>query len=197
MDVLAKATAVDPDILANLGPLANLAGVWEGDEGVDTSPTSNGTEVTKYRERAVFTPMGPVVNGPQVMYGLRYSTTAWPLGSEDPFHEELGYWLWDAKRNLVMRCFMVPRAVQVSAGATVQADATRFLMKAEAGNNVFGILSNPFLHEFTNTERYECDVTIQAHGSFTYAEDTVLRIHGHDEVFHHTDENSLTRVSDA
>ena len=197
MDCLVKPDHVDPEVLANLGPLAALAGIWEGDQGLDVSATPAGTEETRFRERAVFTPMGPVVNGPQVMYGLRYSTTAWPIGRDDAFHEELGYWLWDPARTLVMRCFMVPRAVLVSAGATVPADARTFTMTAECGDKALGVLSNPFLAEFTNTERYECVITVHDDGSFSYKEDTVLRIQGRDELFHHTDENRLTRVSDA
>ncbi|MDR4484343.1 MAG: heme-binding beta-barrel domain-containing protein [Nitrospirales bacterium] len=51
-----------------------------------------------------------------MLYGLRYSTVAWPLIQEQPFHEEVGYWLWDAATQQVMRCFMVPRGVLVNAG---------------------------------------------------------------------------------
>jgi hypothetical protein len=40
----------------------------------------------------------------------------WRLGETDPFHEELGYWLWDADAGQVLRCFMVPRGVTVIAG---------------------------------------------------------------------------------
>lgn len=197
MHILAKPDAVDTDILPNLGPLAALAGVWEGDQGIDVSPTPAGSEETRYRERIVFEPMGPVVNGPQVLYGLRYATTAWPLGEDDAFHEEVGYWLWDPERKLVMRCFMVPRAVLVSAGAVVEPDARQYTMTAECGDKALGVLSNPFLAEFTNTDRYECTITVHDDGSFSYQEDTVLRIHGQDEQFHHTDENRLQRVSGA
>jgi len=31
-------------------------------------------------------PFGPVNNHAQTLYGLKYSTTAWRIGSEDPFH---------------------------------------------------------------------------------------------------------------
>jgi hypothetical protein len=49
----------------------------------------------KYSERLVLNPFGPVKNHAQALYGLRYSTTAWRLGKESPFNEELRYWLWD------------------------------------------------------------------------------------------------------
>ena len=34
----------DPDTLANLGPLAPLAGTWEGTKGTDIKPTEDGAE---------------------------------------------------------------------------------------------------------------------------------------------------------
>ncbi|HSF11300.1 MAG TPA: heme-binding beta-barrel domain-containing protein [Nitrospirales bacterium] len=94
-----------------LGPVSSLAGTWEGDRGVDIAPAKEGSHETHFRERLQFDPIGPVVNGSQVLYGLRYSTVAWPLIQEQPFHEEAGYWLWDAVRQQVMQCFMVPRGV--------------------------------------------------------------------------------------
>ena len=102
-----------------------LAGIWEGDKGDDTAPSDNrGTETNKFRERISFEPMGPVNNHEQALYGLRYSTIAWPSELEcDPFHEESGYWLWDAKAKQVLRCFIVPRGVAVIAGGTVEPDA--------------------------------------------------------------------------
>ena len=134
------------EIINNLGPLAPLAGIWEGDKGDDTAPSkSRGTETNKFRERITFEPMGPVNNHEQMLYGLRYSTTAWPSGSENPFHEELGYWMWDADAKQVMRCFMVPRIAVINAGGNSEADAKEFELKAEVGSSTFGIMSNPYL----------------------------------------------------
>ena len=41
----------DPNTLANLGPLAKLAGVWEGKRGVDINPKAEGPEKDPYIER--------------------------------------------------------------------------------------------------------------------------------------------------
>ena len=41
--------------------------------------------------------------------------------------------------------------------------------------------------------RYELTVTLLDDGSFSYREDTQLKIHGQQELFHHTDENTLVR----
>ncbi len=108
---------MNEELTKNLGPLAPLAGTWEGDKGDDTAPDDDPREreINKYRERLVLDLFGPVNNHAQVLYGLRYSTTAWRLKEESPFHEELGYWLWDPAEKQVMRCFMVPRGVTVIA----------------------------------------------------------------------------------
>lgn len=195
MDVYDKPESPDEDVISNLGPLAPLAGVWEGDKGLDISPSRNGPAETHFRERVTFEPMGPVVNGPQLLYGLRYSTVAWPFGEDDPFHEELGYWMWDPKGRQVMRSFMVPRVVNMIAGGEADPHARSFSLAADMGSESYGILSNPFLLDAFRTTRYTLEVTIHNENNFSYSEDTELRIHGHDEIFHHTDENTLLRVS--
>ena len=185
--------SASPEMLAHLGPLGSLVGIWEGNEGVDVSQIKDGSKETHFRERITFEPIGPIVNGPQSLYGLRYATMAWPLIQEQPFHEEVGYWLWDEERKQVMRCFIVPRGVVVNAGGTCDSDDKEFCMTAEAGASVYGILSNPFLEEHMKTVRYELAVTLHEPWKFSYKEDTQLRIVGRTDVFHHTDLNTLKR----
>jgi hypothetical protein len=56
--------------LKNLGPLAALAGIWEGDKGDDVAPDDNrGTETNRYRERMRFEPFGPTDNHEQQLWG--------------------------------------------------------------------------------------------------------------------------------
>jgi hypothetical protein len=193
MNVFNKPTAVDEDVVKNLGPLTPLAGTWEGEEGIDISPSRRGPVETKFRERLTFEPMGPGVNGPQVLYGLRYATVAWPLGQEKPFHEEVGYWLWDAQSRQVIRCFIVPRGVTVQAGGPADPQATVFDMAAQVGSDTLGITSNPFLDQAFKTVHFKVTVTIHDHNRFSYFEDTQLRIHGLADLFHHTDQNTLGR----
>jgi hypothetical protein len=179
-----------------LGPLAGLAGTWEGDKGTDTAPDDDrvSKEINRYRERMTFAPTGLVENHDQKLYGLRYATTAWRLGAEDPFHEELGYWLWDADASQVLRCFMIPRGVTVIAGGTAEPDAKSFQLAAEVGSETYGICSNRFLDEQFKTVRYELTFELRDANTIVYREDTVLKIKGQDELFHHTDENTLVRV---
>lgn len=182
------------DKTPSFGPLTLLAGTWEGDKGYDTSPSKDrGTKTTRFRELIKFDPFGPVYNHKQVLYGLRYSTTAWPLGEANPFHEELGYWLWDIREKQVLRCFIVPRGVTVMAGGTVEPNAKQFELFAEVGSQTYGICSNKFLDREFKTVRYELQVTVHDNQSFSYEEDTQLQIKGQTDIFHHTDRNTLIR----
>jgi hypothetical protein len=185
---------MNDEIIENLGPLAPLAGVWEGDKGVDVSRIRSKETETKYREKIVFEPLGPVNNGPQKLYGLRYSMTAWRLGEDDAFHEELGYWLWDKDQKQVLRCFMVPRGVLINAGGDAEADSKSFHLSADVGSETYGIMSNKFLDETYKTKKYVLDVTIHDDGKFSYKEDTQLWIPVNEAIFHHTDENILEKV---
>lgn len=194
MDVFQKPVSIDEDVVKNLGPFAPLVGTWEGGQGIDVSPSKEGPAETKFRERLTFEPLGPVVNGPQLLYGMKYHMTAWPLGEDKPFHEELGYWLWDPSAKQVMRCFMVPRGVTVLAGGPAEPEAKAFEMAADVGSETFGVLSNPFLDKAFKTVRYELKVNIHEDGTFSYEEDTQLKIDRLEGIFHHTDRNTLTRV---
>ena len=194
MDVFQKPGTIDTEIVKNLGALAALSGTWEGDQGLDIAPTKNGQSETKFRERMTFEPIGPIVNGRQVLYGLRYATVVWPLREEKPFHEEVGYWLWDPNEQLVLRCFIVPRGIVVNAGGKADPQGKGFELTAEVGSETFGILSSPFLDQAFKTVRYKLKVMLQGDGQFSYFEDTQLIIHGRDGVFHHTDQNALTRL---
>lgn len=185
------------EILAKLGPLAALAGVWEGNKGDDTAPDDDrtGAEINKYRERMTFQPFGPTNNHEQELWGLRYTTTAWRIGEPDPFHEEIGYWQWDAANRQVMRCFLIPRGIALIAGGTVEPDAKSFSLKAELGSPTYGICSNLFLDREFKTIRYELTVKVLADDEISYESDTVIQMPRRKDLFHHVDKNVLKRVS--
>ena len=187
---------MNSELVRQLGPLAPLAGVWEGDKGADVAPSDDrGTERNAFRERITFEPISPVCNHEQVLYGLRYATVARRIGETDPFHEEVGYWLWDPGAQQVLRCFIVPRGVALIAGGTAEPTSTTFTLLAEAGSDTYGICSNRFLDKEFKTVRYELTVTVLDQNRFHYKEDTQLRMPGRPDLFHHTDENTLTRMT--
>ena len=88
----------------------------------------------------------------------------------------------------------VPRGVTVLAGGTVEPDATSFQISADAGSDTYGICSNKFLDREFKTVRYELTVTLHGPDSFSYHEDTQLKMKGRNDLFHHTDSNRVTRV---
>src|SRR5689334_4500890 len=64
-DIFTEPENVDPDTLANLGPLRRLAGVWQSSKGVDVAPKAPGPERREYIERIAMQPTDPQANGPQ------------------------------------------------------------------------------------------------------------------------------------
>lgn len=179
---------------ASWGPLAGLIGTWEGDGGNDASVhvEAPGITETRYRERMTFAPVGPVDNHGQTLFGLDYRTEAWPLGEENSFHLEVGYWLWDAASETVMRCFMPPRGMTILAGGTAAADATRFTLRAEVGSETFGILSNPHLARHARSTRYVCEVAID--GDWLTYDETLTIVLAEGGEYPHRDRNRLRRV---
>lgn len=187
--------APDP---AQLGPLARLAGTWEGADGLDVAFNNESGKVreTPFRERVLLSPFGPVDNGDQCLYGLDYRMAAWRAGEEDPFHTEVGYWLWDAGAGQVMRCFMVPRGSTLLAGGAATPDSTELTLRAEAGSETYGILSNQYLSAAARTVRFECRITI-GEDTWSYDETTTVelaRMPG--TPFAHTDRNTLKRTAE-
>jgi hypothetical protein len=138
-------------------------------------------------------PFGPVDNGSQRLYGLDYRMAAWRGDEENPFHTEVGYWLWDAAAGQVMRCFMVPRGSTVLAGGTAKATDTTFTMEATCGDETYGILSNKYLAENARTSKYTCTVTIVDADAWSYDELTTYRHVVGGEIAHR-DHNTLRRV---
>jgi len=178
------------------GPLSGLVGTWHGDQGLDVSFHNELGKVaeTPYRETTTFKPFGPVDNGRQILYGLDYRTAAWKGDESNPFHTEIGYWLWDATNHEVLRCFMLPRGSTIIAGATVAPDATTFVLEADLGSTTYGILSNKYLDEFARTTRYDVTISIED-DTFRYDETTTVEHSRSADLILHTDRNTLTRTS--
>jgi hypothetical protein len=179
--------------------LARLAGIWEGDSGEDVAFSNEKGEValTPYREHTEFKPFGPVENGSQTLYGLDYRMAAWRGTEENPFHTEVGYWLWDATDQQVMRCFLIPRGSALIAGGKVDADATKFTLTSEVGSETYGILSNNFLAAQARCIRYEVSIDLSEDGVFGYVETSTIEHGKMPEHLVHTDGCILRRIADA
>jgi hypothetical protein len=183
--------------MSEWGPLEALIGEWEGEGGLDRAYSHAKAEVldTPYTEKVTMKPFGPVDNGRQRLYGLDYRSAMWRGDEQDPFHTEVGYWLWDVAAGEVLRGFVVPRGITVLAGGTgIAADATSYRLTAKLGDPRYGIAENTYLGTNASSTAYEVDITVNDDGTWSYAEHTWLAMREFDEIFDHSDSNTLHKV---
>jgi hypothetical protein len=186
---------VDIDALRNLGPLAPLAGVWEGERGVDVHLSADGPKEEVFVERYDLQPLDPQLNGPQLLYGLRYWTFVLRPHRPSTFHDQVGYWLWEPATGTILQTLTIPRGQIAMAIGRAAADARSFELECRFGSPTNGTCSNPFLDHAKRTLGYTIKVDIHDDGSWSYEQVTLLQILGRDELFRHTDRNRLYRVA--
>ena len=195
-DIFTEPAEVDPDTLANLGPLRRLAGTWEGRKGVDLNPKADGPERRDYLERIDMAPIDPQANGPQLFYGLRYHVHILATDEDSTFHDQVGYWLWEPTTSLVMQTVAIPRGQVALASGYAAPDAPSLVVRAERGQTESGIGSTAFLEWAFRTDSYQLEVTFNGDGSWSYVSDTMLTVRGRPEPFRHRDRNTLVKVSE-
>jgi len=188
--------SADVDTLRNLGPLRPMAGIWEGMRGLDIKPKADGPRKQAYHERIELQPIDPVTNGPQLFYGLRYHVHVTKPDQVKTYHDQVGYWLWEPATGTVIQTLAIPRGQIAMASGRASADASHFELLATRGAENDGICSNPFLEYAFKTVEYRIKVSINADGTWSYDEDTVMMIRGQEEPFHHIDRNTLTKVAE-
>jgi len=186
----------DAETLNNLGPLRRLAGIWEGDRGVDLNPKADGPERRTYRERIELQPIDPQSNGPQLFYGLRYHVHVNTDEEAITFHDQVGYWLWEPATGLILQTVSIPRGQVAIAAGQATADAQVLKLTATRGQTEYGICSTTFLEQAFRTDSYTIEVTFNPDGTWSYVSDTMLTVHGNPEPFRHRDVNTLVKVAE-
>jgi hypothetical protein len=195
-DIYTEPSSLDVDTLKNLGPLTGMAGIWRGTRGLDVKPKAEGPRKQAYVERYELQPIDPQTNGPQLFYGLRYHEHVVKPEQIKTYHDQVGYWLWEPATGTIIQTLAIPRAQIAMAVGKAAADARSFELVATRGQETYGICSTPFLEYAFKTVEYRIKVAINADGTWSYDEDTVLMIRGRSEPFHHTDRNVLTRIGE-
>ena len=195
-DIFTEPEDVDPETLANLGPLRRLAGIWEGQRGVDINPKAEGPETREYQERIELQPIDPQANGPQLFYGLRYHLHVNTREEEISFHDQVGYWLYEAATGLILQTLAIPRGQIAIASGYAEPDAKRLVVKAERGQTEYGICSTSFLDLAFRTDSYELTIDFHDDGSWSYVSDTMLMLKGRDTLFQHRDRNTLVKIAE-
>lgn len=138
-----------------------------------------------------------MTNGPQLLYGLRCATHVTKPGLTKTYHDQVGYWLWEAATGTVVHTLTILRSMTAMARGLALPDAVSFESLATQGLDTWGICSTPFLTHAFKTVECRIKVGFNENGTWGYEEDSVLRIHGQSELFHHTDKNPLIKVAKA
>jgi hypothetical protein len=195
-DIFTEPEDVDPDTLANLGPLRRLAGTWAGIEGVDLNPKADGPERRAFRERIEMVPIDPQANGPQLFYGLRYHIHINTPEEDITFHDQTGYWLWEPATGLVLQSLAIPRGQVALAKGRAGPDAAGLVVEARRGDPENGICSTAFLEHAFRTDAFRLEITFHDDGTWSYVSDTTLVVRGRNEPFNHRDRNTLRKIAE-
>lgn len=177
------------------GPLACLVGKWEGDTGQDVAPEPDGIENNPYYETISFEAIGDISNAEtQTLAAVRYLQIVRRKSTNKVFHDQTGYWMWDASAESIMQSLTIPRAVCLVAGgssaSSIQGNSTVLEVRAALGDKDWGIVQSPFMQENARTVSFTHRISVGG-DRLTYAETTVLDIYG--KRFDHTDGNTLIR----
>lgn len=178
----------------NFGPLTDLIGVWTGAEGKDVAPEPDGSETSPYSETITFSALRGVTNAEsQNLAAVHYRQIVQRKSDGKTFHDETGYWMWDAEAETIMHSLVIPRAVCVLAGGkyTGQKDAdgrTVLEVAAKIDDANWKIIQSPFMADNASTIEFRHKIAV-GNGTLSYSETTMVDIYG--KIFEHTDQNEL------
>ncbi len=178
------------------GPLSELVGEWTGDKGLDVAPEPDGEENNPYYETIIFSAIGDLDNAEtQKIAAIHYRQIVKRKSNDEVFHDETGYWMWDAASKTMMHSLTIPRAVSVLAGAVYNGETSddgrvSLHVSASVESNDWQIIQSPFMRDNAKTTAFEHRIQV-GDGRLHYLETTTLEIYG--RVFSHTDENELVR----
>jgi hypothetical protein len=196
-DIFTEPQGYSVNTLEQLGPLTGMAGIWEGVRGLDIKPKAEGPKKQAYVERMELQPIDPQTNGPQLFYGLRYHTHITKPDQVKTYHDQVGYWLWEPATGNIIHTLSIPRGMITMASGHATADAKHFELYAKEGDRHAGISSNPFLDYAFRTVEFRMKVSINGDGTWSYEQDTVMKIKDQAELFHHVDSNTLHKIGEA
>ena len=181
----------------DFGPLEGLIGTWKGEDGVDIAPEPDGKETNPFFETIIFSEVGGVTNAEsQHLAALHYHQIVTRKSDGQVFHNETGYWMWDAENGIVMHSLTIPRGVCVLAGGAYAGekdadDRVVLDVAAKIDDPNWTIVQSPFMDDKARTVEFTHEVVV-GNGTLTYAETTIVDIYG--KTFEHTDQNTLVKT---
>ena len=178
----------------NFGLLKGLIGVWTGEEGVDVAPEPDGAENNPYFETITYSALGGVTNAEsQNSAVVHYRQIVKRKSDGEVFHDETGYWMWDAAAKIVMHSLVIPRAVCVLAvgkctGEQDDDGCAIIEIAAKIDDARWKNIQSPFMEENARTIEFRHRV-VGGDGKLSYSETTMVDIYS--KTFEHTDQNEL------
>jgi hypothetical protein len=102
-----------------------------------------------YFEKAWFKPIPIQENGRQELWGLHHGMTAWRHGEEamGPFHDEVGFLLWDKAHGEVMSTVVFGRGIAILGGSSAKPHDKVLTFDARPGEPHYGVVQNKYLLE--------------------------------------------------
>ena len=181
--------------IIDYGPLQALIGEWEGGEGMDVAPDPDGKEENPFREHILFEAIGDVTNAEtQTLAALRYHQVVTRKSDNQVFHNETGYYSWDAASRTISQSLTIPRALALLAGGSFTGDTAGEVVievAAKLGDADWGIVQSPFMRDNAKTVAFEHKLVVNG-DTLVYSETTTVDIYG--KTFAHTDGNTLQRI---
>ena len=196
-DIFTEPQGYSLNTLENLGPFTGMAGIWEGTRGMDRKPKAEGPKEQAYVEHIELQPIDPQTNGPQLFYGLRYHTHITKPDQVKTYHDQVGYWLWEPASGTIIHTLTIPRGMTTMALGKSTTNSKQFELHAKEGDSCAGISSNAFLDYAFKTVEFHIQVNINTDGTWSYEQDTVLKIQNQADLFHHIDKNTLHQIGEA
>lgn len=175
------------------GPLAHLIGNWSGDSGMDVAPEPDGEAASPYYETIVIEAAGDTDNAEtQELAIVHYHQVVRRKSNDKVFHNESGFYTYDADTGVITQSFVIPRGVAVIAGGQAEATDNGVVINVQAAldDNDYGIAQAPFMRDNASTQSFSHRIVVEGN-ELTYEETTVVDIYG--RIFDHTDANTLTR----
>ncbi|MEZ4742730.1 MAG: heme-binding beta-barrel domain-containing protein [Bdellovibrionota bacterium] len=178
------------------GPLSQLIGKWEGNQGKDIAPEPDGIEENPYYEYITFEPVRAVTNAEQqTLLALRYHQEVRRKSNDLVFHDQVGYWLWEPGSNEIVQTINIPRGVVLVAGGTIEKNiggGFTFNVVSKNDHDKWRIQQTPFMNKNARTVKFEHTLSV-SEKEIVYKETTWIDIYGK-ESFEHSDTNVLSRV---
>ena len=113
----------------------------------------------------------------------------------NPFHDEVGYMLWDKAMGQVMRVVVFGRGIAILAGSAAKPRDKKINLKAKPDDPNYGILQNKYLSQRAELMGFQGAFWLNDDGTFSYEQTLELKLAAiGGKVMKHTDRNTLHLV---